>query len=217
MLTKAPNPLKNDLCLLANDQYKYLSSFYKLFERLIFQNTLEKSRVQSTKSVHPNDRVLVVGGGDGRMLKSLPKCSVDYIESSNSMLELAQKLYTNAEVNFIHSTWEEFEATDKYDCVFFQYFLDQYDEETIQGIIKKTTSMTHESSKILVCDFQELRNKMTHRFLICLMIKFFRLTTGHSQKNLPNINAALKNSGLTRIKLSEWKNGLVFASVWIGD
>jgi len=197
-----------------NDSYKYLAPFYSRIEKLVFGKTLQASREFGFELIKEESRILIVGGGDGRVLKNLPNCRVDYVESSKKMRKLARKIYTQAQINFIDSSIEEETLEGTYNHIFFQYFFDQFNRSEIIEIMEYVSSNISNKTIIHLADFQSSNDKYSHSVLIKIMYRFFGFFTGLRTRHLEDFNELFRSLGFIELKRREWKNGLVFATMW---
>src|SRR5690554_3751220 len=109
-----------------------------------------------------------------------------YIEAASRMIEKAKKSIPSnlgSRVIFLHQS--DFSAIPlaSFDVVITQYLLDILPDEDIDQLFQQITKRSDEHSRWIFVDFFEVRGK---RWLVKLMIRFFRFFTGNPRKDLPN-------------------------------
>jgi len=185
--------------------FNLLAPFYTLLTRLIFGKSLEHSQKHFLNSIKPDDRILILGGGSGTLLKDLlelqPTVTVDYIDISIKMIELARKKNGNPlNVTFIVGT-EQSIPSITYTVVITNFYLDLFSGNSLKTIIPLIKSHLADNGQWLVTDF--VSKKSWHKMMLWMMYRFFRITTGIEAKTLPGWENQLRENGL---KESEFKN-----------
>lgn len=204
--------LKSD----TRDAYRRLAPIYRLLENVVFGEKLSLSRQFGLESIGEGSRVLIPGGGDGRVLEHLPDCHVDFVESSESMLARAAKVKSPARITFHHLPFEQFHSGHLYDHVICQYFFDLFSESQLEKIIRQISGISTPETRLHVSDFQinESDNKWWKKRLTSLMYQFFKLATRLKNKELPNIQRVLESEGYELIHSNTWMNGYISAGIW---
>jgi ubiquinone/menaquinone biosynthesis C-methylase UbiE len=205
-----------------------VAPYYHLLETLSFGRTLQNARCAFLPAVTAAQRAILVGDGDGRFLARLLQANrtvtVDFVDLSAGMIELAQRRVERMgptfrdRVHFWHQDVTRFvPSTRNYDLVATHFFLDCFSEQEITQIVSCIASWAAPSAHWLVSDFREAPTRLgrmwTHPNIRSLYAAFC-LTTGSRVSVLPNYPAALADSGWVvrgqRITLG----GLLYSSIW---
>lgn len=165
-----------------------LAPVYTGLTKLVFGNSLDEAQEYFLKILKPADRVLILGGGSGKFLKSLlklhPHISIDYIDISPRMIALAQrKTVPSANVNFIVGTEQDIPNTH-YSVVITNFYLDLFSDQTLKSIIEKIKSHLQPKAAWLATDF--VCEKWWHKLMLWVMYRFFNVTTGIEARQLPD-------------------------------
>jgi len=136
-----------------------------------------------------------------------PTLRIDYIDVSPKMIALAKGQVTqNSQIRFILSTEEDIPDFD-YDCVITNYYLDLFDDETLQKIIARIKMSLQPGACWIATDF--VNKKVWHRWVLSLMYRFFQLTTGLKTQKLPEWEPALQNAGGTQLETEKFSRGFI--------
>lgn len=193
------------------DSIAYLYDY--LARWIIKERKLKEVQAAFLDCIHPNARVLIVGGGTGEILEWLPKgkhLSVDYVELSAKMLRRA-KLRNAQETHFIQG--DALEHSGLYDFIIAHFFLDCFDEDELPKMLKHLSSQLKVGGKLLVSDFCH-NGKRKDEFLNKLMHLFLRLFANLSSKKLQNIRAVIRTSGLVETHYQTFDRGQLFSGVY---
>ncbi len=119
-----------------------LAKYYSMLEYIVFGNLLLRSRFALFSELKDLKHALIVGGGNGRLLKKLleyfPDLKIDCLEQSPKMIEIASSRLSISElkqVSFIELDIFEFSTNNLYDCIFSPFFLDCFAEPGVNKII----------------------------------------------------------------------------------
>lgn len=185
---------------------------YALLERLVFGDALQRARITYlATAVGPEKKqALLVGDGDGRFLEALlrhaPGLTIDYVEPSGQMIALARKRVPGAaaaRVRFHQAKIQDFPAPDApYDLLATHFFLDCFELPELETLIARLASLLSPGADWLIADFQlpgpefgKLR-RLRARFLLAVMYRFFRLTTGLKTNHLADPRPILESQAL---------------------
>jgi len=196
---------------------------YRWLETLVFGNQLQQARVEFMREIGSPRRVLIVGEGNGRFLAEFvrlhPAATVDCIEASGRMIELARRtLNQQACVNFIQTDIKEAELVPRsYDLIVTHFFLDCFEEETLPMVIAKLASSATSDAQWLVADFSEPSKnwrRLPARFLISLMYFFFRLAAGIEARQLVDYRPLLRAEGFILAEAIQSPNEMIHSERW---
>lgn len=160
--------------------YNRLAPFYDVLSFLVFGDKLNASQAFLTRNIKQGDRVLILGGGTGKLLEfiSLP-CHVTFVDASSKMIEKARLRKTEAELVYFAMYFEDFVSHEKFDHVFCPYFLDLFDPDSLEGVLFKIKMCLKENAMLHVADFNPIQTSaIYYKVLMWCMLKFFKFTTG---------------------------------------
>ena len=199
-----------------------IARWYRWLEYGAFGGALMRRRVAFLLDVVDAHRVFVVGDGDGRFLALLVEqnrgASIDYLDASVRMLELARDRVAGADVNFQHGNVLTAKLPQaRYDLIVTNFLLDCFDREDMQRVVRRLASLTSKGSRWLIAEFRErpsgLRRLWTRAWL-AVLYTFFRWTTGLEVRRLVDHRPFLEACGfrLSRTE-SDWF-GLLVSELW---
>ena len=176
-----------------------IAAVYDLLARMVFGKSIVQAQTAFLDQVESRDKVLILGGGTGWLLKELlivqPDCEVWYIESSSKMLEMAKRKCGNhSSVHFILGTHQSIPLIT-FDVVILNFFLDLFSPEALDELIERLKIASKVDGTWLVADFED-EGKWWQRILLNVMIVFFRITCGIDINGLPPWRSALASCGL---------------------
>jgi tRNA (cmo5U34)-methyltransferase len=196
--------------------------FYDQLVKLVFGSKLYDAQVALFKDLPKESSVLVIGGGTGVFLhqfikETLPK-SIDYVEVSARMLEIAQKKrldsnYVN--IRFIHGDEQHQTLLGEYDIVILPFVLDLYPESSLETLFKRIVPKVNARGVLLVTDFCISEKSIIYqRFLLKLMYLFFGLMSGVKAKHLPDYKSILHKHGFQMQISYAIMNGFVESGIY---
>ena len=192
MKGKSYDPIAPYYVLLSN----ILGKSYKASKRLFLDRLKE------------GDQVLYLGGGTGANLPEILKRIglngiLHYMEASPKMIEKARRIVQPEQLSsivFLHQS-DFFKIPEHtYDVVLTQFFLDILPEEEIGELFQELDKRVSPNTRWIFVDFFPVSGR---KWLIKIMIWFFRLSTGNSREDLPNYARYFRNYGW-EIKEQKW-------------
>lgn len=195
------------------NDFNLIAPVYDALVRLVFGNTLYQASTELSSSVPPGARVLVLGGGAGKLLPHLKRCQVVYLEKSSGMLEIARRRELIGEVEFVEVDFLTWNTDQQFDVVVCPFFLDVFTFENLKLALAKIKPMLHEEGQVMVTDFQ-ITGKRHHTLLVKIMHIFFRLTAKLESRQLLPIRAVMKEEGYAEQKQTTYLNGLLFSALY---
>jgi len=175
------------------NNFNAIAPIYDFLARIVFGDSLDQITKQHLTPIGTSDRVLILGGGTGKILNEIPDCqSIDFLDKSSQMIERARKRSAKNNLQFIHGDILEFEFNELYDVIVCPFFLDCFNVGNLQKVIKKCKYAIKEDGKLIVIDFS---SDHANRLLIKLMHSFFRLFTRLESQSLKNINEYVLREG----------------------
>ncbi|MFY0643143.1 MAG: class I SAM-dependent methyltransferase [Bacteroidia bacterium] len=197
------------------NSYNRIAPYYSFLSKIIYGNQLIKVQTLHFQELKKDGSVLIFGGGDGKILPHLfahcPHLEVHYLDASDKMIALAQKINPFEKIYFEHT--EELPENGNFDIIILPFILDIFTKEQIHNLCSKLKDILHPDALILVSDFGKTQN-IWQSFLLKSTILFFRLFTSHPLPYLEDIQATLAQSNLTHLKTSTLSKGFLFSSMW---
>lgn len=164
------------------NDYDKIAGIYDLLGKLVYRGELHQSQLHFFDQIPPALKILVIGGGTGRILNPLiEQCNpgqVVYVEKSKQMIRLSKK---NAKqehhdkIEFVHGTQDDLHDRD-YDLVITPFFFDQFTYYRLAKIFLQLEKVVKKEGLWIWADFVEPRT-FYHRFLMRLMLIFFKTST----------------------------------------
>jgi ubiquinone/menaquinone biosynthesis C-methylase UbiE len=199
-----------------------LAPWYRWIEYAAFGRALERRRFAFLPRLASAHRILVLGEGDGRTTERLltiaPNSHIDVLEISPEMIALARHRTNSPRVSFRCAdarteTW----PANHYDAIVTNFFLDCFDNANVQALIHRLSASLAPHGIWLIAEFA-LPPRGWKRFharaWIAIMYCFFGITTGLRARQLPEIEAPMRASGLTRVEQETERAGLMISEVW---
>ncbi len=175
------------------NSFNFIAPFYDLLAKVVFGDNLEKASVIFLDKIQKNHNVLILGGGTGKLISSLPKAnSIHYLEKSEKMIHRAKQKHSENELTFINIDFLAYEPSHKYDVIVCPFFLDCFSDESLKNVIFKIKELLKKDGLMIVTDFD---NKNQSRFLMKVMHLFFRITANLESKSLSNIHQYVCDNG----------------------
>ncbi len=178
--------------------YNRVTWIYELLGRIVFGNKLELANQAYLDKISIDSKVLVVGGGNGKIIEYLNdlgySIAVDYVELSPRMMYLARKQKNyRLSVRYFNSPIEDFKGSD-YNFIITNFFFDQFNPLRSKVILGSLRTMLTRDGLLILNDFNYSENR-GDRLLIYIMIKFFRFSTGIEANELPLYSKILNDCG----------------------
>jgi ubiquinone/menaquinone biosynthesis C-methylase UbiE len=181
-----------------------------------------RRRVAFLAEVADAHRVFVVGDGDGRFLARLVAqnrgASIDYLDASARMLELARDRVAGGHVDFHQGDVLTVPLPQvRFDLIVTNFLLDCFDHEDVQRVVQRLASVSKVGTRWLIAEFRErpggLRMVWTRAWLAVLYM-FFRWTTGLKVRRLVDHRPFLEACGFRILRTeSDWF-GLLVSELW---
>lgn len=187
--------------------FDHVARVYRLLEYAAFGGALQRARVRWLDTLEKPRRALVIGEGDGRFLLELtrayPTLEIDCIEASAAMIEVAQRRLRSAKshassVRLIQADIRDWIPGGPYDLVVTHFFLDCFDENELQEIVRTIAAALSPRSVWLLADFvipERGFGKVCARLLIPVMYWLFRLVAGLRTQRLVDPTPCLTANG----------------------
>jgi len=141
-----------------------VAPWYRLLESIAFGNALQKARIACLDEIGSARRAFIVGEGNGRFLADVlqryPLLRIDCLDSSERMLDLAQRhvLETTPDeigrVTFIRDDVRSWTPNDRYDLIVTHFFLDCFSTQQVGLIVAKLAQAAAPNATWLLADFR---------------------------------------------------------------
>lgn len=192
-----------------------MAPFYDTLARVVFGYRLELAQQYFLDEIKANARVLIVGGGSGKVLEWLPEnlaLNIDYVELSDGMISRAMKRKWNGnDVSF--TAHDIFQVKGSYDMIITNFFLDCFEEDKLNDVLAHLNPMLKEDGSWLVTDFS-LPTNARQRMLLWMMHSFFRLMVRLESRKLEDIKGCLARAGLKIRKEELFSKQLIFSAMY---
>jgi ubiquinone/menaquinone biosynthesis C-methylase UbiE len=161
-------------------------------------------------------RALVLGDGDGRftaaLLRQGGEVSVDYVDLSARMLELARERAGTGRVIYHHANALTLPLPKgEYDLIVSHFFFDCFEEPEARMLVERVTQAAQPAAQWLVSEFCEPR---WARFFVRGLYLFFRITTGLKTRRLIDHRPLLAENGFRLVQEETSRFGLLVSERW---
>lgn len=140
---------------------------------MVFFGQLDRIQAKAVNLIPDASKVLVLGGGTGRLLESFGQADITYIELSMPMIERAKKRKTSASVDFIQIDFMDWQSQDRFDTIICPFFLDLFPSDQLVKVILKLQTHLKPGGQLMVIDFNGKSKVWAQRVLLTAMFFFF--------------------------------------------
>lgn len=183
-----------------------VAGFYDHLAKSVFGSQWYQVQTVAARELNQVDQLLILGGGTGVILEELDHPHITCVEMSAKMIHQAEKRSTRSEVSFVNTDFLEWNSEQKFDAIYCPFFLDCFDQKTLNKVIGKLKMLLSSNGELHVVDFQ--RGNILQQFVTWNMIIFFKVTSGLKTNSLLNIDEALKKGGFregfVKLFLKKW-------------
>ncbi|MFC4991054.1 class I SAM-dependent methyltransferase [Rubritalea tangerina] len=209
---------------MAELDYSAVARVYAWLERLIFGSLLMRARLwclgllETQLEAGEENRVLLVGEGDGRFLEKLLECDkyfrVDYLDLSEGMMREARaRVGEDARVRWHCGDVSELVESRGYAAVVLHFVLDHYEGGELAGVVAKISELVGEGGSVFVADFDETAHWKV-RWVVRWMQVFFGWTARVDKVFVARADAYFLRNGLTLYEESSFWRGGVYMQQW---
>jgi ubiquinone/menaquinone biosynthesis C-methylase UbiE len=201
------------------NRFNVLAKYYDALARLVFGRSIRKAQLVYLTEIPSRADVLILGGGTGYLLEQLmmvhPDCRVWYVEASSSMIQQAGERTRcfHERITFIHGTENDIPSQIRFDVVILDFFLDLFNESTVQALVMRMRQSTKPGGIWLVTDFTKT-GKWWHAVLLTLMYRFFGALCGIEARTLPPWEAVLAQNELAPVQERYFYGRFIKREVW---
>jgi len=180
--------------------YDNAARFYDRLSRLVYGEMLIKAQSHFLYLIPINAKVLIAGGGTGRILEEITKIhpsglSIAYVEVSEKMMALAKQRNTGGnEVSYINVPVEDAKLQPDFDVVITPFLLDSLSPHSFDTVFNHLHNLLKPSGLWLNTDFQ-LTGKWWQPILLKSMYLFFKMLGCVENIELPLIKKQFVDYG----------------------
>lgn len=214
---------------MAGLNFDPVARIYSLLERMVFGRSLERCRTSLLPTLRPmlqpGRRALFIGEGDGRFLQQFlerfPDASVDVVESSGEMIQIARKRAGNPKnVRFLRYDILTMRLPEAgYDLIVTHFVLDLFSTEDIDRLVSEVLRLAPDAGWLLsefrVCPDTPIA-RWASLWMLGTMYRFFRITAGLKTRRLPDYATVFARHGLACRARREFWRGFIVAEFWSG-
>jgi ubiquinone/menaquinone biosynthesis C-methylase UbiE len=210
-------------------KFDRLARFYRWMEYLSFGPYLQQCRCLRLEEMACCQRALVYGDGDGRflvkMVRRVPEIRATAVDASRKMLlQLAQQLPSQAQVQLVHGDALDYAAAGSldapFDLIVSHFFLDCFNEVQIASLLGRVNAAAKKSALWVVSDFavpQRMPGRLVGSFIVRGLYIAFGLLTGLRARRLPDHARVMRASGWVLEDRRELLAGLLISECWRRD
>jgi ubiquinone/menaquinone biosynthesis C-methylase UbiE len=198
------------------NDFNKIAPLYDCLARIVFFGALDRARKHFLDEIKGGQRILILGGGTGRVLDWISKLDVqiDYVEPSSRMMAKAKKKCAGPSISYFEQTFEQFEGKEPYEMIICNFFLDLFNEINLKSNIQRVKLLMRPNSLLIVTDFQVQKGRIWQIILSKIMHGFFRITTGLQSKKLKEINQYLLDQKFEVRKEKLFLGGFVYSRIY---
>lgn len=197
--------------------YDRLAKHYDFLSRLVFLKSQVRAQTDQLVYIKNCKNLLIVGGGTGWILKDLNDLTLPiniiFVETSAKMIELARKVDTHHQVDFVHQDIENFKANMKFDAVLTPFLFDNFEDIKAEKVFVHIDKMLIRNAFWLYTDFR-LDGKWWKNLLLKSMHLFFSLIKVVKINTLPKMENYFKNQDFELISDKYYYGGFIEAKVY---
>lgn len=175
---------------MRDNRYNFISLFYDRLS-LLLGKSYRESKYSFFDEICEGDKVLYLGGGTGENLSPIlnrigKNGQLVYMDASSRMIRKAKRRVPGSlkhQILFLHQSEFSKIPFEDFNLVLTQFFMDILPDSAIQVLFQEIDKRTDNHTKWIFVDFFEVKGK---RWLLSLMVVFFRIFTQYPRKNLPD-------------------------------
>ncbi|MCA9022819.1 MAG: class I SAM-dependent methyltransferase, partial [Planctomycetaceae bacterium] len=204
-----------------------VAPWFERLEKIVFRDQMQSCRTTHLSDLPAIKKAALIGEGNGAFLvQFLKHCNceeIHYIDSSKTMLELAQKRMQKhvvpglKRIEFYNLDLSLESMPDQnYDLVVTNFFLDVFNEATLYDVVSKITSACAQDALWLYADFQIAGNRYQRWRAITwvkTMYLFFKFVSNIQTTRLADPSRLFDHNGFQVKEVTEFKNGLMRAEL----
>ncbi len=195
---------------MSSPNFDLVAPYYDFLVRIIFGKTLWSAQQIHLDKIKRKDRVLILGGGTGRILKWLPEnCKITYLDMSERMIKRAKR---NGKAKFITTNFLSFNVDEEFDWILCPFFLDCFPEKELKAVLKKIHGLLKNNGGIIVTDFHV--SNSSQKLVMSLMICFFKLMSRLKILRLLSVQEVISDTHFELIETKSFRREFIFSNIY---
>ena len=193
--------------------FDFIAPIYDSIAKVVYGNKLRAAQSHFLHYIKSKQSVLIVGGGTGWILTQFKdSCvTIDYVEQSSKMIQIAQQRKCGASVNFIHSS--EIPTFKKYDVVITPFVLDCFPADRLKAFVSSIDQQVKQKGIWICVDFNSEDRRFISKLLARTMIVFFRFVAKLPTSQLDNYFDVIEGNGYQIVDYQLFVGGFVKAAL----
>ncbi|MAJ51862.1 MAG: hypothetical protein CMB82_09645 [Flammeovirgaceae bacterium] len=186
---------------------------YDSIVKLIFGGRLHRASIQWLETLNTSDKVMILGGGSGKILKYLThvECII-FIEKSPKMIKLA-KASAPENVQFICADFLKHTIeSESSHVVICPFFLDLFSPIQLGEVLNKIARILKKKGSLFVSDFQY--TTWWSKQLIKLMYAFFGISTRIAARELAPLDTLILARAFENSTYLVRTDGMIFSKAY---
>lgn len=185
--------------------YDTIASSYNWISELVFGKQLFLAKTHFIKRLPNLKRILVFGGGTGKLLAPLcqafPTAHIHFLEDSKEMVSNAQKTFPEQAKRIHFEQGDESKlGANQYDAVFTPFVLDVFENTRLTHTMGAINESLLPGGHWIHTDFYiDGSSQYWQRVLVKIMYLFFAIVARQTNQKLPDFDQLFKRLPLTRL------------------
>lgn len=197
---------------MRRNEFDLVASIYDFLASVVFGDQLNDAQREYLGSILPDNDVLVLGGGTGKLIPYLPASrSIDFVEKSGGMLKRARNQSTNNTINFINDDFLTYTSDKQYNVIICPFFLDCFHAKTLESVLEKIKGMLIDGGFLIVIDFEY---RFRNHIMMHLMHLFFKIVARLESNKLQDIHCFTLNAGFVVEKEKFFNQNMIFSRLY---
>lgn len=199
--------------------YNNSAWFYDALSMMVYGRALMNAQEYLVEYIPAHARVLIAGGGTGRILESITRkwsqgLDIVYVEIAPQMMVLSKKRNIGRNtITYINAAIEDTILAADFDVVFTPFLFDNFTGQSFRKIFKHIAGCLKPGGLWLNCDFQ-LTGRWWQRVLLQSMFVFFRIICRIEGRRLSAIEQQFNHDGYRLIAGKNFFADFVMARVY---
>lgn len=189
--------------------YDKIAPYYQSLSQIIFGNTLIECQLDVFRSLNPHSKLLIIGGGDGKVFKYLDRddLEITFVEISEEMMNLARE-QSNLPINWMQADIFRINFKETFDYVYLPFLIDNFTENQTESLIKRIKPILNLDGELIITDFIE-KPVAWHKYLMQAMYLFFRAVASVKVKKMPPLKNILKAESFSSVSTQFYFKGFI--------
>ncbi len=202
--------------------FNSIARFYYPLSRLIFGSYQTRAQQTFVHLINPGSRILIVGGGNGHLLKSFSASYAEtfeifLVEPAPDMIAMARKKTAPSKhIHFIQTTVEQFLSSSElyFDVVITAFFFDLFPQPEADALFSRINAPLKPGGLWLYTDFQLTGASLWWQApLLKMMYIFFRQVSGVKASSLPDMKGYWQDT-YKLLDSHTFYGGFIIARAW---